>query len=116
MRPEFGAFGPLSVRTERVRLGLSAPLRVLYSSDLHLGHWWTNRVPFHLLEVARTVRPDIHLLGGDLVTTRGRCPSWVVWSPRWWALLRFTPFPAITTSGWVWTASAKWCARRAEGG
>ena len=50
---EFGAFGPLRVRVERARLGLPRPLRLLYASDLHLGHWWTARVPQHLLQQGR---------------------------------------------------------------
>src|SRR5439155_27242997 len=67
---EFGSFGALSVRREAVELGLARPLRVLYASDLHLGHWWTNRVPAQLLETAQQAHPDIILLGGDLVDER----------------------------------------------
>lgn len=71
---EFGAFGPLNVRLEKVRLGVQKPLRVLYASDLHLGHWWTSRVPGRLIEVARASCPDVILLGGDLVDTVAALP------------------------------------------
>jgi predicted MPP superfamily phosphohydrolase len=67
MHFEFGASGPLRIREESARLGLPAPLRLLYASDLHLGHWWTARVPDRLLENVRAARPDLCLLGGDLV-------------------------------------------------
>jgi uncharacterized protein len=72
---EFGAFGPLHIREERVRLGLSVPLRALYASDLHLGYRWTARVPDQLLDVVRTVRPDLILLGGDLVDNASALPA-----------------------------------------
>jgi predicted MPP superfamily phosphohydrolase len=63
---EFGSFRPLLVRREAVQLGLARPLCLLYASDLHLGHWWTRRVPEQLLDAARETRPDLILLGGDL--------------------------------------------------
>lgn len=72
---EFGAFGPLRVREERVRLRLPAPLRVLYASDIHLGHWWTARVPDHLVDAARAARPDLLLLGGDLADNAAALPA-----------------------------------------
>jgi predicted MPP superfamily phosphohydrolase len=67
---EFGAFGPLHIRRERIELGLSRTLRILYASDLHLGHWWTKRVPHQLRETARQAQPEVILLGGDLVDDR----------------------------------------------
>src|SRR6266480_2171556 len=67
LRFEVGAFGPAYVRQEAVALGLPRPVRLLYASDLHLGHWWTRGVPAQLLLVARQTRPDAVLLGGDLV-------------------------------------------------
>src|SRR5262245_26447729 len=67
---EFGAFGPLAIRRESVCLGLRHPVRLLYASDLHLGHWWTRNVPAQLLNVSRRTRPDIILLGGDLTDRR----------------------------------------------
>jgi uncharacterized protein len=66
---EFGASAPLHVRREQVQLNLPAPLRVLYASDLHLGHRWTVRVPARLVEAVEVSRPDLVLLGGDLVDT-----------------------------------------------
>jgi predicted MPP superfamily phosphohydrolase len=71
---EFGAFGPLRVRHERVPLGRGRPVRLLYASDLHLGHWWTADVPAQLLDAARAAHPDVLLLGGDLVDRRGALP------------------------------------------
>jgi predicted MPP superfamily phosphohydrolase len=63
---EFGSFGPLLVRQERIDLGLGRRVRLFYASDLHLGHWWTRRVPEQLRIVACHHRPDLILLGGDL--------------------------------------------------
>jgi predicted MPP superfamily phosphohydrolase len=63
---QFGAFGPLVVRREHVSLGLGRRLRLLYASDLHLGHCWTRNVPVQLVDVCRQTKPDIILLGGDL--------------------------------------------------
>ena len=68
---EFGAFRPLVVRRERVRIGLGKCVRLLYASDLHLGHWWTRSVPAQLLDVCRSEHPDLVLLGGDLADHRG---------------------------------------------
>ncbi len=75
MRFEFGASGPLHVRAERVRFGLRSPVRVLYASDLHLGYWWTARVPDRLLDIARSVRPDAILLGGDMADREAALPA-----------------------------------------
>src|SRR5205823_3911054 len=50
---EFGSFHPLLIRREAVHLGLVRPLCVLYASDLHLGHWWTRRVPEQLVRAAQ---------------------------------------------------------------
>jgi predicted MPP superfamily phosphohydrolase len=64
---EFGAFRLPGVRHERIAWNMARPLRLLYASDLHLGHWWTGRVPEHLLLLARRTSPDLILLGGDLI-------------------------------------------------
>ena len=72
---EFGAAGPLHIRTERIALAIPAPLRLLYASDLHLGHRWTAAVPDRLLDAARIARPDLILLGGDLVDNRNALPE-----------------------------------------
>jgi len=68
---EFGAFRRPGVRWERIVWGIPHPVRLLYASDLHLGHWWTTRVPKHFLDLAQDIAPDVILLGGDLVD-RGR--------------------------------------------
>jgi predicted MPP superfamily phosphohydrolase len=63
---ELGTSGPLLVRREAVHLGSARPLRVLFASDLHLGHWWTRPVTGQLVLAAREAAPDLILLGGDL--------------------------------------------------
>lgn len=67
MRLRFGAFGPLQIRAERVELKLPKPVRLLYASDLHLGHFWTASVPNQLIAAAEATVPDQILLGGDLM-------------------------------------------------
>src|SRR5262249_44661074 len=71
---EVGAFRPLAVRREQVHLGLGRRVRLLYASDLHLGHWWTRGVPGQLLAAGRQTRPDALLLGGDLAARRAALP------------------------------------------
>src|SRR5262249_35884759 len=71
---EFGSFRPLLIRRESVHLGLARPLLLLYASDLHLGHWWTRRIPEQLCRAARDARPDLILLGGDLADNTGALP------------------------------------------
>jgi predicted MPP superfamily phosphohydrolase len=68
---EFGAFGPLLIRREAVHLGLGRNVRLLYASDLHLGHWWNRDVPAQLAVACRQVSPDVILLGGDLADHPG---------------------------------------------
>jgi uncharacterized protein len=68
---EFGAFGPLAIRREAVHLGLGRRLRLLYASDLHLGHWWSRDVPAQLADTCRRTCPDLILLGGDLADHSG---------------------------------------------
>jgi predicted MPP superfamily phosphohydrolase len=68
---EFGAFGPLAIRREAVHLGLGRRLRLLYASDLHLGHWWSRAVPAQLAVACRQTSPDVILLGGDLADHPG---------------------------------------------
>src|SRR5439155_25044714 len=57
-------------RRERVHLGLTRPLRVLYASDLHLGRLWTRTVPGQLVRAVHEAAPDLILLGGDLADNR----------------------------------------------
>jgi uncharacterized protein len=75
LRLEFGAFGPIGIRREEVALGLRRPARILYASDWHLGHWWTRGVPGQVLAVVRQTRPDVVLLGGDLVDHQAAVPD-----------------------------------------
>jgi uncharacterized protein len=72
---EFGSFQPLLVRTEHFRLGLARSVRILYASDLHLGHWWTKRLPYQLLVAVQETHPDLILLGGDLVDRKSALPQ-----------------------------------------
>ena len=44
--------------------------RILFASDLHLGLPWTRRTSGDLIDAADAERPDIVLLGGDLVDNR----------------------------------------------
>jgi predicted MPP superfamily phosphohydrolase len=68
---EFGAFGSLAIRREAVHLGLGRRVRLLYASDLHLGHWWNRDVPAQLVAACRHTSPDLILLGGDLADHPG---------------------------------------------
>ncbi|MBM4071946.1 MAG: hypothetical protein FJ271_23925 [Planctomycetes bacterium] len=72
---EFGSFGPLWVRTEIIDLGMREPMRLMYASDLHLGHWWTRPVAAQLLAAARLTAPDLVVLGGDLVDGENALPQ-----------------------------------------
>jgi predicted MPP superfamily phosphohydrolase len=63
---EFGCRGPLHVRTERFDWARGGRMRLLYASDLHLGHSWTRSLPAQLLDVVARARPDRIVLGGDL--------------------------------------------------
>jgi predicted MPP superfamily phosphohydrolase len=72
---EFGSFRPLFIRRESVRLGAVQPTVVLYASDLHLGHWWTRPVPGQLCRAAQETKPDLILLGGDLVDNQEALPA-----------------------------------------
>jgi predicted MPP superfamily phosphohydrolase len=72
---EFGSFGSLLIRRESLTLGLPRPTRILYASDLHLGHWWTRPVPGQLLAAVRETQPETILLGGDLLDHAGALPA-----------------------------------------
>jgi hypothetical protein len=72
---ELGPSGPLLIRREHVHLGSARPLRVLYVSDLHLGHWWTRPIPGQVLRAAHEVAPDMILLGGDLADNTKGLPT-----------------------------------------
>lgn len=89
---EFGSFGPLQVRQESIVLDVPRPARILYASDLHLGHWWTRRVADQLLDVVRATAPDLVLLGGDLVDHQGALDQLEILVRR---LTRLAPVHAI---------------------
>lgn len=74
-RLELGAFGPVHVRHEEVELGLTRPVRIIYASDLHLGHWWTRDVATELMGLAARLGPDVVLLGGDLIDHARAVPA-----------------------------------------
>jgi len=79
---ELGSSGPLSVR--RVGDGDPGPdpVTVLYASDLHLGAWGAERAMRELLRATVRERPDVLLLGGDLVDARRALPQLREWTRR----------------------------------
>lgn len=72
-RLEWAARGQLTVRSEQFEAGLG--VKLLYISDLHLSGRWTERVVRQILSVTKTERPDVVLLGGDLVDRRAALPQ-----------------------------------------
>ena len=72
---EFGSFGPLWLRQETFCWGMPRPCSLLYASDLHLGRWWTRPVPGQILQAVDRLRPDVLLLGGDLVDVPAALPE-----------------------------------------
>lgn len=74
-RFEIGDSGPVHVRHEEVALGLARPVRIMYASDLHLGHWWTGHVGTELIALAARFKPDAVLLGGDLIDNVRALPA-----------------------------------------
>jgi predicted MPP superfamily phosphohydrolase len=74
-RIELGAFGPVQVRHEEVPLGMTRPVRMMYASDLHLGHWWTREVGMELIRLAARLDPEVVLLGGDLIDHARALPA-----------------------------------------
>lgn len=88
---ELGATAPLQVaRIEHTigsetdeRVGSDAPsARVLYASDLHLGAWGAERALRDLLRITIRERPDVVLLGGDLIDTHRALPRLRGWIRR----------------------------------
>lgn len=69
-RLEIGTRRPLLVRREAI-LHLGLGKRVLFASDLHLRQGGPATVVRALLHVVARERPDITLLGGDLIDSRG---------------------------------------------
>lgn len=72
---ELGSTAPLSVR--RVADGDPGPdpIKVLYASDLHLGAFGASRALRELQRTTVRERPDVVLLGGDLVDTPRALPE-----------------------------------------
>jgi predicted MPP superfamily phosphohydrolase len=68
---EVCATGSLLVREEGIDgLGLAAPVRLLYASDLHLGVFSSARVASQVIDAAHRSAPDAIILGGDLADSR----------------------------------------------
>jgi predicted MPP superfamily phosphohydrolase len=66
-RLEIGATQPLLTRRVRLRFfDGTEPLRLLYASDLHCREH-LSRATDQLIQAARGLRPDVIVLGGDLV-------------------------------------------------
>lgn len=79
---DLGSFAPLSVR--RVGDSDQGPdsIRVLYASDLHLGSFGATRALRELQRVTVRERPDVVLLGGDLVDFASAIPELAHWVRR----------------------------------
>ena len=89
---ELGASAPLAIRRVGDRDPGPDPITVLYASDLHLGAWGASRAMRELHRITVVERPDVVLLGGDLVNTRRALPQLREWTRR---LQRWTEVAAI---------------------
>lgn len=63
---EIGSRRPLLVRHERLQ-GFGLGKRILFASDLHLRKGAASHIVAGILDIATQQRPDVILLGGDLV-------------------------------------------------
>jgi uncharacterized protein (TIGR03382 family) len=90
---ELGASAPLSIRRVGDADPGPDPLKVLYASDLHLGTWGAAQALRDLLRTTVRERPDVVLLGGDLVSTRQALPELRDWTRRLrhWAAVAAVP-------------------------
>ncbi len=90
---ELGASAPLSVRRVGDCDPGPDPIKVLYASDLHLGSWGASRAMRELQRVTVRERPDVVLLGGDLVDTPRALPDLREWTRRLrrWAAVAAVP-------------------------
>ncbi|MCC7170457.1 MAG: metallophosphoesterase [Planctomycetes bacterium] len=97
---ELGATAPLHVvRVEHAvesneDRGAEAPnTRVLYASDLHLGAWGAERALRELLRITIRERPDVVLLGGDLIDAPRALPRLRDWIRRLrtWSIVAAVP-------------------------
>ena len=89
---EIGASAPLSVRRVGDDDPGPDPIQVLYASDLHLGAWGAVRAMRELQRVTVRERPDVVLLGGDLVDTPRALSQLREWTRR---LRRWTAVAAV---------------------
>lgn len=100
---ELGATAPLTIRRIGASHGAAGAngdatavgptvTRVLYASDLHLGAWGSERAMRDLLRITIRERPDVVLLGGDLVDARRALPELSAWIRR---LARFAVVGAV---------------------
>jgi uncharacterized protein len=68
---EIGSAAPPEIRRETVKLShLDQPFHVLYMSDLHLVRNKTRRLVEQLNQIIVATKPDLLLLGGDLVNEK----------------------------------------------
>jgi uncharacterized protein len=73
---EIGTHRPPEVRGELVSLAkVDQPFRALYMSDLHFSEGKTQRLCDQLTQIVATTKPDLLLLGGDLVDHRSGLPQ-----------------------------------------
>ncbi len=73
---EIGTHEPPDVRGEVVNLSkVDRPFRALYMSDLHFSEGKTQHLCDQLRQIVATTKPDLLLLGGDLVDKRSGLPQ-----------------------------------------
>ena len=74
-RLEFANKGRIFVRHEHLQhLNLPKRFRILYVSDLHLCGVFTEGICFEIVNITKNDKPDLVLLGGDLVDNRRGLP------------------------------------------
>jgi hypothetical protein len=100
---ELGASAPLSIRRVGDADPGPEPIKLLYASDLHLGAWGASRAMRELQRAAVRERPDVVLLGGDLLDTPSALPELAAWTRR---LRRWATVAAIPGNH-----DARWLAR-----
>ena len=71
---EMGLSGPLHIRQERICSEHTA-CRLMYVSDIHLRRGRALQLSQQVLDAAVQARPDIVLLGGDVVDQRSQLPA-----------------------------------------
>lgn len=75
MSLEIGTTSPLFIRHESVNLGLEgSSFKLLFASDLHFGWRRSSRAIAQLTTSVAETKPDVILLGGDLVDFRQGLP------------------------------------------